>query len=202
MNVTSVSAFLSTALAIYCTVPYVQAILKGRTRPHQLAWLVFVIMNGVVFFSQFFAGGRVSVLISLAFFIGSFIVLLLSLKFGVRDTSRWDRILFVFAILTIIVWSLTRSNEIAIWLTLLIDLAATTMMILKLRKDPHSEAPYPWILASLAYVFTCLTLVGKPLGILYVRPLYGLICDVTFVGFILYYHKKAKVVVQTTPAEL
>jgi hypothetical protein len=202
MTLTSIAAFLSTALAISCTIPYIQAILKKKTKPHQLSWLVFVIMNGIVFFSQYFAGGRASVLISLAFFIGSALVFLLSLKFGVRESSKWDRSLFVFALCTIVIWVLTKNNDVAIWLTLLIDLAATTMTILKIKVEPNSEDPLPWTIASVAYIFTILILVGQPLSILYVRPLYGLIGDVAIVVMIHYLRHKAPKKMQTSPLEV
>ncbi len=191
MNLIGVAAFLSTILAIYSTVPYVQAILKGKTKPHQLSWLVFVIMNGIVFLSQYLAGYSESVLISFTLFMGSGIILLLSLKRGVRDSSRWDRFLFGFALFTIVVWVLTKNNALAIWLTVVIDVAATSMIILKVKADPHSEDPYPWVVASIAYVFTLLTLSSVPLGILYVRPLYGLIGNVILIGCIYFWRIKS-----------
>ncbi len=190
MSITYIAAVISTILGIYASIPYILAILNGKTKPHQLSWLVFVIMNGIVFLSQYLAGGRGSVLITLTFFIGSLIIFLLSLKYGVHDSSRWDRLLFTFALFTIAVWILTKSNELAIWLTVLIDIAATTMIVLKVKSAPQSEDPYPWIIGSLAYVFTCLTLIDKPLGILYVRPLYGLIGDAALVGFIYFWRFK------------
>jgi hypothetical protein len=202
MKLTDIAAILSTALAVYCIIPYILAILKGKTKPHQLSWLVFVIMGGIVFFSQYFSGGRESVLISLIFFVGSFIVFLLSLKRGVRDTSRWDKVLFLFALSTIFVWFLTRSNEVAIWLTLLIDVFATSMIILKVKSEPHSEDPYPWMLATIAYVFTWLTLVGRPLDILYVRPTYGLVCDAVLVAFIYHFRRKKGRAVEISPLEV
>lgn len=202
MKLTTLAATVSTVLAMYAVYPYIRSIILGRTKPHQLSWMVFVIMNGIVCFSQLLAGGRGSVLISLTFFIGSVIVLALSFHYGVRDTSRWDRVLFCFALITIGVWALTRSNELAIWLTLLIDIAATAMMILKLRSHPNSEDPYPWIIASFAYVFSCLSLAGKPLSILYVRPLYGLICDVIFVAAILYFQRRARRSPEFSPMEI
>jgi hypothetical protein len=192
MTVSLIAGIIATIIGIYASVPYIVAILKGKTQPHQLSWLVFVIMNGIVLLSQFLEGGRESVLITLTFFIGSLIIFVLSLKYGTRDTSRWDKALFTFALLTIVLWILTRSNELAIWLTLLIDLAATTMIILKVRARPDSEDPKPWIVASVAYVFTCLSLVGVPFGILYVRPLYGLICDVVLVIAIYYFIHKIR----------
>ncbi len=186
MSLINIAAFLSTVLAVYSIVPYLQAILKGRTKPHQFSWLVFVIMNGIVFFSQYLAGGRGSVLVSLTFFIGSMLILLFSLKYGVRDSSKWDRMLFVSALCTIVVWVVTKNNEIAIWLTLVIDLIATAMIVLKVRSEPYSEDPYPWTVAAVAYIFSCLTLVHTPLNILYVRPLYGLVGDALLVAYIYY----------------
>lgn len=198
----SSATFLSTALALYCTIPYIIAIIKGKTKPHQLSWLVFVIMNTIVFCSQFLAGGRQSVIISFIFVVGSLAVFLLSLKYGVRDTSKLDRLLFGFALATIVVWFLTRDNAVAIWLTLLIDVFATSMMMLKIRVEPHSEDPVPWMIATAAYVFTVLTLAGQPLSILYVRPLYGLACDAALVAFIYYSRKKRATTITTSPAEV
>lgn len=194
-------ALLSTVVGIYCTVPYVIAILKRRTRPHQLSWLVFVIMNGMVLLSQFLEGGRGSILIALTFFVGSMLILILSFRYGTRDTSRWDKALFSFAILTIIVWIFTKNNVLAIWLTVLIDVAATAMIILKLRTQPHSEAAQPWALAALAYVFSCLSLAGTPFGALYIRPVWGLASDGALLLAILYYSRRGPAVEAISPAE-
>jgi hypothetical protein len=188
--IVSLSAFVSTALGIYSTVPYVMSILKGKTKPHQLSWLVFVIMNGIVFFSQLFEGARESILLTLTFFVGSSLVFALSLKYGIRESSKWDKVLFSFALVTIVIWFITRSNSLAIWLTVLIDIFATSMIILKIKVKPDSEDPTAWAIATSAYVFTCLTLIDKPLGILYVRPVYGLVCDAAIILFIYYFKRK------------
>lgn len=190
MSFSDVMGIVAGIIGAYASVPYITAILKGHTKPHQFSWLVFVIMNGIVLFSQYFEGGRGSVAITLTFFIGSLIIFLLSLKYGVRDSSRWDKALLAFSLITIVIWMLTRSNAAAIWLTLFIDLGATTMTVLKVRAQPKSEDPKPWIVGTIAYIFTCLALVGVPFGILYVRPLYGLVCDAVLVGSIYYFMRK------------
>ncbi|MEO5948893.1 MAG: hypothetical protein ABIP74_00635 [Candidatus Saccharimonas sp.] len=187
MTFTLTMGIIATILGVYSIIPYVIAVLKRKTSPHQFSWLIFVIMNGIVLFSQFFEGARESVLITLSFFVGSLIVFLLSLKYGTRATSKWDRLLLGFALATIVIWILTRSNTTAIWLTLIIDVIATTMTILKVRNVPDSESATPWIIGTIAYMFTCLSLIGTPIGILYVRPIYGLVCDLFLVVAILYY---------------
>ena len=187
MDLANIAAAVSTLLAIYSGIPYIRAVLNGKTEPHRLGWLVFTIMNGMVFFAQYFEGGRISTLISLTFFIYSLIVFGLSFAKGTSKTSTADWSLFTFAVLATVAWGLTKNNSLAIWLTLLIDLAATSMIILKVRKRPKSEAMEPWLIGTIAYAFSCITLHKVPFGILYVRPIYGLLCDGALVGFIMFY---------------
>jgi len=201
MNLRTIAAVLSTVLAIYACIPYAISIVKGRTKPHQLSFLVFTIMSGISAVSQLLAGGRGSVLISFVFFFGSGSSLALSFKYGIRESSRYDKLLFGLALTTIVVWYLTKSNDIAIWLTALIDVFATTMIILKIRAQPHTEAPYPWFVATLAYIFTCLTIFGKPLSILYVRPIYGFLSEAAVLAAILVFRKKSVQKTTITPAE-
>jgi len=81
---------------------------------------------------------------------------------------------------------------VAIWLTLLIDVLGTSMIALKVKSEPHSEDPYPWVLAGVAYAFSVLSLAGKPIGILYVRPLYGLVCNLALATCIYYFRRKKR----------
>lgn len=174
MTFVGVAGIASTVLAVCAEVPYIRSILNGKTKPHRLGWLVLTILNGMVFFAQFFAGGRKSTLVSLIFFIFSLLILGLSIKRGTSNTSKADRYLFIFAIIAIIAWGISRNNVLAIWLTLIIDVAATSMIILKIRELPDSEAPLPWAIGGFAFVFSCITLADVKPGILYVRPIYGL----------------------------
>ncbi|HSW98209.1 MAG TPA: hypothetical protein VLF71_00030 [Candidatus Saccharimonadales bacterium] len=183
-------AIISTVLAVYCVIPYVLSIIRGQTKPHQFTWLIFTIMNGIVMVSQFLEGARASVVISVIFFLSSGLELGLSFKYGVRNSSKYDRLLLGAALLTIIAWLLTRNNALAIWLTVLIDVFATTMLVLKIKKHPGSEPFWLWFIATMAFVFTCLSLADKPFGVLYVRPIYGVLSDGVVLWAILRYRPK------------
>lgn len=173
--------FMSVVLAIYCGVPYIRSILSGRTQPHQFSWFIFAIMNGIIALSQYLKGARASVLISLTFLVSNFIILGLSFRYGKRNTSKFDILLLGLSLLTIVAWIITKNPSVAIWLTVLIDIFATTMIILKIKGAPASEAPLPWLVGALAYTFSVLSLVDKPLGVLYVRPIYGVLSDIAIV---------------------
>jgi len=187
-----VCGLLSTVLGIYCAIPYIVAIIRGKVKPHQFTWLIWSIMNGIMVLSQYLEGARASILISAIFFVSSTVQFFLSLKYGVRNSSPYDRLLLGLALATIVAWMLTRNNILAIWLTVLIDVFATTMLILKIKRHPGTEPFYLWFIATIAFVFSVLSLVDHPLGILYVRPIYSFISDVAVLVAILYYKPKAK----------
>jgi hypothetical membrane protein len=194
----TICGIISTVLAIFGIFPYLRSIFQGKTKPHQFSWLVFCIMNGLVFITQFLEGGRQSVLISLVFFVTTSIVFVLSLSRGSRNTSKFDKLLFAAALFTVVLWLLTKNNVLAIWLTVVIDICATAMTMLKVQVEPHSEDPTPWLVSTVAFIFTCLTLAGKPLSVLYVRPIYGLFSVGIVAWFILYHRKKGKALAHET----
>lgn len=183
---------ISVVLAIYSTYPYLRSVLHGRTKPHQFSWLIFTIMNGIVTAAQLLKGGRASVLISLTYFLSSLAIFILSFRYGTRNTSRFDKWLFGLSLATIVIWAATRDPSVAIWLTVFIDIFATTMIILKLRRHPDSEERWPWSIATTAFVFSCLSLMATPFGVLYVRPMYGLLSDGAVLLAILYYQRRIK----------
>jgi hypothetical protein len=191
-----VCGLLSTACALVTGLPYMRSIVRGKTQPHQYTWLVWAIMNAIVVVSQVLSGGLASVLVYMVYFVYSVINFVLALKYGVRDSSRFDRLLLGLSLATIVVWALTKSNLWAIWLSVLIDVCATGMLVLKIRTLPGTEPLRLWIISTMAFVFSCLTLAGKPFGILYIRPLYGVVSTAAIVVAILIYkptgNKQAK----------
>lgn len=181
---TSIMGVLSVTIAVLGMFPYWKSIIGGRTKPHQFSWIIFAIMNVIITVSQFLEGGRSSVLISLAFAIGCVVNVILSFRYGTRGTSRFDVLLFGLALTTIAAWTITESNAVAIWLTVVIDVLATAMIVLKIAAEPDSEDPFPWAIATIAFAFSCASLIGTSNEILYVRPVYGLLSDVVVIAAI------------------
>jgi hypothetical protein len=186
----TICGVLSTLIALIAIAPYYRAVLSGKTKPHQWSWFIFTVMNAIVTLSQFLEGGRASVCISFTFCLSSLGTFLLALKYGTRETSSLDRFLFAFSLLTIVVWLLTKNNAAAIWLTVVIDVCATAMTTLKIRNDPQSEDPKPWMIATTAFVFSCMSLVHTPVSVLYVRPIYGVLSDLVVIAAVFYWGRK------------
>jgi hypothetical protein len=181
----------SVSLALCFIFPYLMSIRDGRTRPHQYSALVFTTMNGISVVSQFLAGGRISILLYMVFFTSNAITLAASFKYGMRDTSPMDRYLLTACLVTIVIWVATGSNATAVWLVLLISVLGEGILILKIRSNPHTEVLWLWGLSTIATTLNLMTIVGTPVSVLYVRPVYGMVSTVTFTLAILYYRRSS-----------
>src|SRR5687768_7092255 len=165
----AISAFVSAVLAVYSGIPYIRSVLSGRTKPHRFSWFILTLIQAIVVISQFLKGGRASIIVTFIFLLYCSVIFVLSLTpKGTKDTSRYDRLLFFLALITILAWILTKNPAVAIWLSVIPDMCATLMIILKIKASPLSEDPFPWTIGTIAYVFGCLTLVATKPGILYV----------------------------------
>ena len=69
-------------------------------------------MNGMVLVAQFLKGGRLSILVTLAFFVFSLTVFILSFAKGTKKSTSTDKVLFAFALLAMILWLVTKNNGI------------------------------------------------------------------------------------------
>lgn len=179
-----IGAGLAALLAFISALTYIQTIRSGKTKPHQFSMTLFFILAGMIFFSQLLAGGRESIMTSGVFMIMNLIIVVMAWRNGVRGSSRFDLLLLISALVTLVLWSITRWHEVAIILTVLVDLCATTMVVLKVRRVANSEAAWPWVANVLSWVFSLISLVGKPLSILYVWPIYGVLCCLVVVAAI------------------
>lgn len=186
-TIAAVAGVLSVVLALYASIPYILSTIRGKTKPHQLTWIVFAILGTILTISQFMEGARASIMISVAFVISDLIIIALAFKYGVRNTSRYDKLLFSLCLAAIAAWVITQNNVLAILLVVLIDTLAVAMMILKIKAHPDSEAVFPWVVASAAWAFGCLALANTKFGIVYVWPFYVLLSDLVIVASIYYF---------------
>ncbi len=185
--IATTAGVISVILALSASIPYVLSTVRGKTKPHQLTWIVFAIMGTILAVSQYLEGARASVLISVAFVISDLVIIALSFKYGVRNTSKYDKLLFTLCLVAIAAWIVTQNNALAILLVVLIDILAVSMMLLKIKAQPDSEAVFPWLVASLAWLFGCLALANTEFGIVYVWPFYVLLSDLAIIGAIYFF---------------
>jgi hypothetical protein len=177
---------IATILGIVGAIPYIYNTYHRKTKPHRVAWIIFLILSLISFASQFSLGARASLVFFGWFVINNVILVLLSFRKngGYGDISTINVISFVLAILSIILWKTTSSPLIALICVLIADGIGALLILIKSYKHPHTETIFMWILGSIACALNVLA-VGKPDLWLLAAPLQLFIFNVAIVLAIL-----------------
>ena len=164
-------AIISGVLAGLSHLPYLVDIIKKTTKPERASWFIWSVLATIAFSSQFAEGARWSLFFVAMDSFGVILTFLLSIKYGMGGLQRRDIIALIAAGIGLLLWYFTRHAEIALYITILIDLTGTVLTVIKSYEDPGSETFITWIGISIAAILGTIS-VGKLNFVLLIYPLY------------------------------
>lgn len=169
--------YISAFLSIVCFLPYIRDIVRGKTKPQRTSWLIWSILGSTIFFSQLAEGGAYSLLLPGAKTLVAVCIFLLSVKYGMGGTSKFDRYALIAAAIGLIVWLATDNAVYAFTVAIIVDAIGGLLTIVKAYKQPETETLISWVLSGLAGVFAALA-VGELNFFLLLYPVY-----IAFISF-------------------
>lgn len=127
-------------------IPYVIAILRGRTRPSLATWIIWTVVSVMLFASYRASGAEATLWAPLSFVIGPVCVVLISLGRGTSVWTRTDRLCLAASGATIIFWAVTGSPLVALFLNILVDCVGAIPTIRNTWIDGDAEDATAWSL--------------------------------------------------------
>ena len=179
---------LSGVIALYSSYEYIKDILKGNTKPHRIAWIIFITLSGISFFAQLAEGATNSLWVPAVLFTQAIIIFALSIKRGIGGFSTYNIISLVLSVLIMIVWVITKSPAIAIMCTVSVNTIGKIMVAIKVYKLPHSEYLPTWLYSVVASILSAMA-VGKMDWILLLTPVQNAL-TVGIIAAIIYQRRK------------
>ena len=178
--------FIATIIGISGGVPYIFNAYKRKTKPHRVAWLIFLILSVIAFASQFALGARASLIFYGWFVINNLILVTLSFRknAGYGDVNLINIICFALAVIGIAIWKTTNSPLLALISVLVADGIGALLIVIKAFKQPETETIIMWQLGSLATFLNVLA-VGKLDAALLAAPVQVFLFNVAIVIAIL-----------------
>ena len=149
-----IATTLSLVLGVLSYIPYIRSMVLRQTTPHPYTWLIWSITTGTAAVGGWYGGGGYGVLLLALWSVLTFLVFLLSFKYGTKNITKGDVTLLVLALLAILVWWQLNAPLLSILMVTAIDAFGYVPTIRKVLEEPWSESLPSWLL------FTATGLIG------------------------------------------
>ncbi len=166
MNIPEALGIVAGVFLISGYVPYILEVVKRKTIPNRASWLIVSISTALILVGVNATGTDEAIWVPVAYAVGSFAILVLSLFFGVSGWSRTDQMLFLVSAASVFVFFLTENMLIALLMNLAIFVSGYISIIKKVIVDPESESLVAWSLFFIGVVLNLVTVaIGTDTGV-------------------------------------
>lgn len=180
---------LAVAIAIVSYGLYFRDIFAGRTKPHALTWLIWSILNSVVFYQQLMAGAGPGAWVTGAAAVANLLIFVASFWYGERRITRFDWVCLVLALAAVMV---LLYDPYPVASVTVVSAVFVIGMIPTLRKslyNAHEETAVTFALNGIKFLIALFALqVLSVTTVLY--PLVLCITNLLFAAFLFYQQAK------------
>ncbi len=189
---------LSGIITIGAAIPYMIAIVRGKTKPRVVSWFTWTLITAIASAASFADHQYPAAILSLCAAVETLMVVILGLKHGDRKFERVDIICQIGAIVGVVLWLVFNSPAIAVVASLVIDLVGCIPTLIHAWQKPHEETWLTFLLSAIGGGITLLVAGNwKITAIAY--PVYILLINIIIALFIVV---RLKYAVVGEPAEL
>jgi len=191
MDFRTVLTIIASSLVFIGYGPYVRDTLKGKTKPHAYSWLVGVIVTAISAAGQVYGHAGIATLVLVFVTLLTFVILLLSLKYGVRHGTRLDKTCLLFCLLALPFWAVSKNPLVTVVLVNIIDAVGFIPTLTKAHKYPYSETMFSYQMNVIRFALVILAVSHYTLiNLMY--PVTWFICNSIFVVLISSRRKQGK----------
>lgn len=157
-NMKEILGIIAVMLGFLSVIPYILDMYRGKSKPHIFTYIIWTIVTTLAFLGQLASGAGPGAWTT-GFMAGlTLLILLLSIKYGTKDITRWDTIFLITGLLAIIPWLLTHNPTISVLIATAVDICGFFPTIRKTLNDPSSESVLAWELNLLRHAVSLFAL--------------------------------------------
>lgn len=163
--------YLTSIFLLIGFVPYLQDMIKGKTKPERASWLIWNVLGCIAVASQYANGATWSLVLPAFDTALGLIIFAFSIPYGTGGLTKRDIFCLILAGIGLFSWYLTNQPILSLLIIIGIDASAMYLTIMKTYEQPESETAFSWIMASLGGVTAALA-VGSWSILLLIYPIY------------------------------
>lgn len=155
--------YISLLFTVATYVPYMWSTHKGNTKPHVFSWAIWALVMAIAAAGQYADAGGPGYWATAGSAAFCFLIALQSLKYGEKNITRFDTVLFVGALAAIPIWHATSAPLSAIIIVSLIDAVAYLPTFRKAYFRPREEMPVSYFISNLKHIIAFFALTNYTL---------------------------------------
>lgn len=143
-----VAGYFGGALIFAACILYIGGIFSRKFTSNKIGWGVWSLISALTLFTYYGTNGLVgSIWVYVVYFVGAIVIFILLLIYSKGGTWSWFETATLIGVgVTLVAWILFRSSEIAMTLTLIIDIFGATLIIKNAYLYPNTENGPSWYL--------------------------------------------------------
>jgi len=117
----------------------IKSIFKGEFKPQRMTWFLYFMMSFLMGFEIIVGGNTDAISVLVAQIFGSLVIFWLSIKKGVGGLEILDLFVLLSVVIILVVWYFTKNPYLALYVSIVADLAAFIPTLIKIYKRPDTE---------------------------------------------------------------
>lgn len=187
-----VIGLIAGAIGIGGYIPYIISIFRGNTQPNRATWIIWTIIGGLLAFSYMAEGNPESIWLPFGYFVGPFMVAILSFRYGYNTWTRLDIYCLIAAGLSLIPWIFANSPALTLIINLFIDGSGALPTLVKTYREPETEDFSAWLVFFIANTLQLFAISTWNLASLYPIYLFFLAGSITVLTGLNKYRKSTQ----------
>jgi hypothetical protein len=176
---------IATVLVLVGYVTYLKGAVFGKTKSHAFSWLIWGVLNGLIFFASTSKGAGAGAWAVGASGALNFIIFGIALVKGEKEVTSIDKACLVAAFFGMAAWAITTNPLWSVIIITAVDVVGFVPTFRKAYKRPTEESVTIFILSSIAYFLSLFALQAVNL-VTFIYPATLVMTDTLFVSMVLY----------------
>ena len=131
---------------------YLSDVFHGKTKPHGLSWLIWGILNTLIWYQQMTHGAGPGAWVTGVAAIANFVIFLTAFKYGERNITKLDWLCGGFALVAIAAWAVSPNGTISTTLACVVFILGLIPTFRKSLVNAHEETAITFALNSLKFL--------------------------------------------------
>lgn len=151
-GITTIAGWVAGTVSFASFIPYILAILRGKTTPNRTTWFIWTVVSTISLLSYGASGADHTIWFPISDAVAPLIVLILAIKYGEDAWTKLDQACLIVVGISVFFWWLSGSALVGLCMNLIADAMGATPTIVKAYRRPASEDRIAWLIVFLATV--------------------------------------------------